>query len=175
RVLTLAALKGALSGVVHEPVSFVNAPVIAAERGIALSETKSTGSRDYVNLVSLRAEAEGGEVAVAGTLVGKRGGERLVQVFDFDVDMAPARHMTFLLYEDRPGVIGSVGTMLGDARVNIAGAQVARRGAGGLALMAVTTDTHIPQDVLDRIATEIGVDRARQVILPDETRPEGGR
>jgi D-3-phosphoglycerate dehydrogenase len=166
RMLTLAALKGALSGVVHEPVSFVNAPVIAGERGIALSETKSTGSRDYVNLVSLRAETDGGEVAVAGTLVGKRDGERLVQVFDFDVDMAPAGNMTFLLYEDRPGVIGKVGTMLGDAGVNIAGAQVARKAAGGLALMAVTTDTHIPQDVLDRIASEIGADRMRQITLP---------
>jgi D-3-phosphoglycerate dehydrogenase len=152
RVLTLAALKGSLAGVVHEPISFVNAPVIAAERGIALSETKSTVSRDYVNLLALRAETDEGEVAVAGTLVGKRDGERLVQVFDFDVDMAPAGNMTFLLYEDRPGVIGKVGTMLGDAGVNIAGAQVARKAAGGLALMAVTTDTQIPQDVLDRIA-----------------------
>ena len=168
RVLTLAALKGALAGVVHEPVSFVNAPAIAAERGIALSETKSTGSRDYVNLVALRAETEEGEVAVAGTLVGKRDGERLVQVFDFDVDMAPARHMTFLLYEDRPGVIGKVGTLLGDAGVNIAGAQVARKAAGGLALMAVTTDTHIPQGVLDRIAEGIGAARARQITLPEQ-------
>jgi D-3-phosphoglycerate dehydrogenase len=167
RVLTLAALKGSLAGVVHEPISFVNAPVIAAERGIALSETKSTVSRDYVNLVALRAETDEGEVAVAGTLVGKRDGERLVQVFDFDVDMAPARHMTFLLYEDRPGVIGKVGTMLGDARVNIAGAQVARKTAGGLALMAVTTDTHIPAEVLDRIASEIGADRVRQITLPE--------
>jgi D-3-phosphoglycerate dehydrogenase len=167
RVLTLAALKGSLAGVVHEPISFVNAPVIAAERGIALSETKSTVSRDYVNLLALRAETDGGEVAVAGTLVGKRDGERLVQVFDFDVDMAPARHMTFLLYEDRPGVIGKVGTMLGDARVNIGGAQVARKGAGGTALMAVTTDTHIPAEVLDRIAAEIGAERVRQITLPE--------
>jgi D-3-phosphoglycerate dehydrogenase len=167
RILTLAALKGSLSGVVHEPISFVNAPVIAAERGIALSETKSTVSRDYVNLLALRAETDGGEVAVAGTLVGKRDGERLVQVFDFDVDMAPARHMTFFLYEDRPGVIGKVGTMLGDSGVNIAGAQVARKGAGGAALMAVTTDTHIPADVVDRISAEIGAERVRQITLPE--------
>src|SRR5439155_26347340 len=167
RVLTLAALKGSLAGVVHEPISFVNAPVIAAERGIALSETKSTVSRDYVNLLALRAETDEGEVAVAGTLVGKRDGERLVQVFDFDVDMAPARHMTFLLYEDRPGVIGKVGTMLGDAKVNIAGAQVARKSVGGLALMAVTTDTHIPTEVLDHIAAEVGAERVRQITLPE--------
>jgi D-3-phosphoglycerate dehydrogenase / 2-oxoglutarate reductase len=167
RVLTLAALKGCLAGVVHEPVSFVNAPVIAAERGVVLSETKSTVSRDFVNLVVLRAETEEGSVAVAGTLVGKRDGARLVQVFDFDVDLAPERHMAFLLYEDRPGVIGKVGTMLGDAGVNIGGAQVARHGAGGGALMCVTTDGPIPPEVLTRIAAEIGADRARQITLPD--------
>jgi D-3-phosphoglycerate dehydrogenase len=64
-------------------------------------------------------------------------------------------------------VIGKVGTMLGDARVNIAGAQVARKGAGGSALMAVTTDTHIPFDVLERITTEIGAERVRQITLPE--------
>src|SRR5919204_974134 len=80
RVLTLAALKGALSRVVHEPVSFVNVSMIARERGIGVSERKSTASRDYVNLMTLRADTEGGDVSVAGTLVGKRDGERLVQV-----------------------------------------------------------------------------------------------
>ncbi len=165
RVLTLAALKGSLSGVVHEPVSFVNAPVIAAERGIALSETKSTVSRDYVNLVALRAETDGGEVAVAGTLVGKRDGDRLVQVFDFDMDMAPAHNMAFFLYEDRPGVIGKVGSILGDAGINIASMEVGRKGAGGLALMGLTLDSPIPPDVLARITDAIGAERARQITV----------
>src|SRR5439155_6392646 len=75
RVLTLAALKGCLAGVVHEPVSFVNAPVIARERGISVTETKSTVSSDYVNLITLRAATEAGDVSVGGTLVGKRDGE----------------------------------------------------------------------------------------------------
>ncbi len=167
RVLTLAALKGCLTGVVHEPVSFVNAPVIAAERGIALSETKSTVSRDYVNLISLRAETEAGEVAVAGTLVGRRDGDRLVQVFDFDMDMAPARHMAFFLYEDRPGVIGKVGSILGDAGINIASMEVGRKGAGGLALMGLTLDSPIPADVLARIGEAIGAEHARQITLPE--------
>jgi D-3-phosphoglycerate dehydrogenase len=167
RVLTLAALKGCLTGVVHEPVSFVNAPVIAAERGIVLSETKSTVSRDYVNLLSLRAETEAGEVAVAGTLVGKRDGDRLVQVFDFDMDIAPAPHMAFFLYEDRPGVIGKVGSILGDAGINIASMEVGRKAAGGLALMGLTLDSPIPPDVLSRISGAIGAEHARQITLPD--------
>lgn len=167
RALTLAAVKGCLSGVVHEPVSFVNAPVIAAERGIAVSETKSTVSRDYVNLVTLRAETEGGDVAVSGTLVGKRNTERLVQVFDFDIDMSPAQYMAFFLYEDRPGVIGTVGTLLGRADVNIASMEVGRKAAGGLALMGLTVDSPIPEDVLERIVTEIGAARAHAIVLPD--------
>jgi D-3-phosphoglycerate dehydrogenase / 2-oxoglutarate reductase len=166
RVLTLAALKGCLRGVVHEPVSYVNAPIIAAERGITLSERKSTVTRDYVNLVTLRGETDAGQVQVAGTLVGKRDAERLVQVFEFDVDMAPATHMAFFRYEDRPGVIGRIGTMLGEADINIAGAQVGRNTAGGLALMGVTVDTPIPPEVLQRIATEIGAERARSIVLP---------
>jgi D-3-phosphoglycerate dehydrogenase len=166
RALTLAALKGALAPVVDEPVSFVNAPVIARDRGLHVSERKSTAARDYVNLVSLRAETEAGEVAVAGTLVGARGGERLVQVYGFDLDMAPARHLAFLLYEDRPGVIGTVGTLLGAAGINIASMEVGRRDQGGPALMALAVDVPIPPDVLGRIAAEVGATRARALLLP---------
>jgi D-3-phosphoglycerate dehydrogenase / 2-oxoglutarate reductase len=166
RVLTLAALKGTLRGVVHEPVSYVNAPLIAAERGITLSERKSTVTRDYVNLVTLRGETDGGDVQVAGTLVGKRDAERLTQVFEFDIDMAPATHMAFFRYEDRPGIIGTIGTILGQAGINIAGAQVARNTAGGLALMGFTVDTPIPPEILQRIAAEIGAERARAIVLP---------
>lgn len=166
RVLTLAALRGALARVVHEPVSFVNAGMIARERGIGVSERKSTASRDFVNLMTLRAETEAGEVAVSGTLVGKRDGERLVQVYGFDVDMAPARHMAFLLYEDRPGVIGTVGTLLGEAGINVASMEVGRKEAGGLALMGLTLDSAIPPGVLAEIERTIGAEKARSLVLP---------
>ena len=166
RVLTLAALKGALTSAVHEPVSFVNAPVIARERGLGVSERKSTASRDYVNLITLRTNAEGGDLAVAGTLVGKRGGERLVRVYDFDMDMAPTKHMAFLVYRDRPGVIGAVGTLLDDARVNIAGMEVGRKNAGGPALMGLSVDQPIPAAVMTRIERAIDAETARVVVLP---------
>lgn len=167
RVLTLAAIKGCLAGVVHEPVSVVNAPVIARERGIRISETTSASSADYLNLIALRAETEAGDVAVAGTIVGSR--ERLVRVLDFDLDMAPTRHMAFFLYEryqDRPGVIGKAGSMLGEAGVSIASIQVCRKEGGGPALMAITVDHPIPPPVLDGVVRAIGADRARQVTLP---------
>jgi D-3-phosphoglycerate dehydrogenase len=117
--------------------------------------------------MTLRAETEAGEVAVGGTLVAKRGGERIVQVYDFDVDMAPARYMSFFLYEDRPGVIGTVGTLLGRAGVNIASMEVGRKEAGGLAVMCITVDSPIPTEVLAKIEESIGAQRIRSLVLPD--------
>jgi D-3-phosphoglycerate dehydrogenase / 2-oxoglutarate reductase len=167
RILTLAALKGVLAGVVHEPVSLVNAPVIAKERGLRVAERTSTESSDYVNLMILRSDTEAGEVAVAGTVVGKRGGERIVRVFDFDVDIAPAGHMVFFVYEDRPGVVGTVGTLLGEAGVNIAAMDVGRTQAGGSALMGLTVDSPIPPDLLAEIEQAVGAKQARSLVLPD--------
>jgi D-3-phosphoglycerate dehydrogenase / 2-oxoglutarate reductase len=166
KVLTLGVLKGALAGVVHEPVSFVNAPVIARERGIEVGERRSSVSQDYVNLVAIRAATDGGELNVGGTLVGKRNAERLVRIYDFDIDMAPAEHMAFFRYEDRPGVIGAVGTILGEAGVNIASMEVGRKEAGGLALMGLTVDSPIPPDAMERIVTAVGMKSARSITLP---------
>jgi D-3-phosphoglycerate dehydrogenase len=165
RVLTLAALKGALADVVHEPVSYVNAPTIAKERGLEISERRTVESQDYVNLVLLRAETEAGEVAVGGTLVGKRDAERLVRVYDFDIDIAPTEHMAFFLYEDRPGVIGTVGTLLGEAGVNVASMEVGRQEAGGLALMGLTVDSPIPDEVIDGIVKAVGMKSARSIAM----------
>jgi D-3-phosphoglycerate dehydrogenase len=156
RVLTLAALKGMFSPVVHEPVTFVNAPLLAAERGVEVTETRTRQSRDWVNLVTLSGEGSRGQVGVAGTTVGPRDAERLVAINGIPIDMAPADHMAFLFYEDRPGVIGRVGTILGESGVNIASMQVGRRKQGGEALMALTVDAGIPAGVLERVEAEIG-------------------
>ena len=167
RVLTLAVVKGVLRGVVHEPVSFVNAPVIARERGIAISETRSSVSSDYVNLIAVRAETDTGEVSVAGTLVGKRNDQRVMHVNGYDIEMAPATNMLFFEYEDRPGVIGRVGTILGQHEINIATMDVGRASRGGTALMGVTLDTPISPDVIDEITYSIGGRSARFIVLPD--------
>jgi D-3-phosphoglycerate dehydrogenase len=156
RVLTLAALKGMFSPVVHEPVTFVNAPLLAAERGVEVTETRTRQSRDWVNLVTLSGEGSRGQVGVAGTTVGPRDAERLVAINGIPIDMAPADHMAFLFYEDRPGVIGRVGTILGESGVNIASMQVGRRKQGGEALMVLTVDAGIPAGVLERVEAEIG-------------------
>jgi D-3-phosphoglycerate dehydrogenase len=167
RVLTLSVVKGVLSGVVHEPVSFVNAPIIAGERGIAISEIRSTVSSDYVNLIQVRAETDDGPVSVAGTLVGKRNAQRVMQVNGYDIEMAPARYLLFFTYEDRPGVIGRVGTILGEADINIATMDVGRPTRGGTALMGLTLDSPVPAEVIDRISREVDAGPMHFIVLAE--------
>ncbi len=167
RALTLAGLKGAFTAVVHEPVTFVNAPLIAKERGITVEESSSSQSLDYVNLIEVRAECKGETISVGGVLVGKRDQERLVRVYGYDLDMGFAPIMAFFRYEDRPGIVGIVGTLLGEAGVNIANMQVARRDQGGEALMGLAVDEPIPEEVLDSIATKAKLGDARLIVLPE--------
>ena len=143
RVLTLAILKGILGHTVNEPVSFVNAPMLARERGLTVSEMRSTVSQDYVSLVSVSAETEAGSVSLEGTIVG-RDSARITRLDDFDVEVAPAPRMVFFNYEDRPGIIGKVGTIMGEAHINIATMDVGRRGQGEEALMVLTVDSEVP-------------------------------
>lgn len=167
RALTLAGLKGAFGAVVHEPVTYVNAPLLAREHGIAVEESSSAQSLDYVNLVQVRAQGRQETVSVAGVLVGKRDQERLVRVYGYDFDMAFEPIMTFFRYDDRPGVVGVVGTLLGEAGINIANMQVGRQALGGDALMALAVDSPIPDALVQRIMTDANVKDARSVVLAE--------
>jgi D-3-phosphoglycerate dehydrogenase / 2-oxoglutarate reductase len=166
KVLELAALKGVFGDVVEEQVSYVNAPLLAAERGLAVRLVTDSESPDHRNLITLRGTlADGSQVSVSGTLIGIGQRERLVEVDGYDVDLEPSEHLAFLRYEDRPGMVGTVGGILGDARVNIAGMQVARDKKGGHALVALSVDSAIPAEVLEQIATAIDADSVRAVDL----------
>jgi D-3-phosphoglycerate dehydrogenase / 2-oxoglutarate reductase len=165
RALTLSGLKGAFSAVVHEPVTFVNAPLLARERGISVEEARMSQSLDYVNVVEVHAQCKSENVSVAGVLVGKRDDERLVRAYGYELDMAFSPIMVLFRYEDRPGVIGIVGSLLGAADVNIASMQVARRTEGGEALMVMAVDSPIPHDVLEEIVTRARMRDARSIVL----------
>jgi D-3-phosphoglycerate dehydrogenase len=166
KVLELAALKGAFTDVAAEQVSYVNAPLLAAERGVAVRLVTAAESPDHRNLVTLRGTlADGSQVSVSGTLVGINQRERLVEVNGFPVDLEPSEHLAFFTYADRPGMVGTVGQLLGDAAVNIAGMQVSREERGGTALLAVSVDSAIPADVLEHIRTSIDADAVRAVTL----------
>lgn len=167
-VLQLAALKGVFVDVVEEQVTFVNAPALAVARGIELRLSTTADSPDYRNLISVRGVLPTGEqVSVSGTLSGPRQVEKLTEVNGFDLEIVPAEHLVFFTYDDRPGIVGAIGAMLGDAGVNIAGAQVSRTEQGGRALMALTVDSAVPADILAEIAEVIGASSARSVDLTE--------
>ncbi len=168
KVLELAALKGVFSDVVEDQVTYVNAPVLAQERGLEVRLTTDPDSPDYRNLVTLRGTlADGTQVSVSGTLIGPKQVEKVVEVDGFDIEIVPTEHMVFLRYEDRPGVVGVVGRILGDAGINIAGMQVSRDAKGGHALVAMTVDSAVPQDVVDAIVSEVGAESGRTVDIED--------
>jgi D-3-phosphoglycerate dehydrogenase / 2-oxoglutarate reductase len=164
RVLTLAMLKGILGRSVNEPVTFVNAPMLARDRGVAVSEMRSTVSQDYVSLISVSVETDEGPVRVDGTIVA-RDSMRVIRIDDFDVEVGPATRMVFFRYIDRPGIIGRVGTIFGDAGINIATMDVGRRAQGGEALMVLTVDSDVPQPVLDEVARAIEANTISAVTL----------
>ena len=168
KVFELAALKGVFTDIVEDQVSYVNAPLLAAERGTEVRLVTDSESPDHRNLITIRGTlANGTQVSVSGTLIGIAQRERLVEVNDFVVDLEPTEHLAFLTYEDRPGMVGTVGKILGDAQVNIAGMQVSRAEKGGQALVALSVDSAIPADVLQEIRESISADVVRGVDLSE--------
>jgi D-3-phosphoglycerate dehydrogenase / 2-oxoglutarate reductase len=166
RVLQLAALKGVFGGIVEEAVTYVNAPLLASQRGVEVSLSTDAVSPDWRNLVTVRGTLPGGQViSVSGTLTGPRQIEKLVEVNGFDMEIAAAEHMVFLTYTDRPGIVGVVGQILGGEGINIAGMQVCRDARGGHALIVLTVDSAIPPMVLDDITSTIGAVVGRSVDL----------
>lgn len=153
RILTLSLLKGLLAAVTHDAVSFVNAPQLAVERGLTWRETKSPTSTDYVNLVTVR----GGGHAVAGTIAGLRGEPRIVMVDDHAVDLPPARYLLVVRNDDRPGMIGLVGTALGNAGLNILNMAIGQSPHADTALMVLSTAEEVPDEVLGQLRATAGI------------------
>ncbi len=162
RVLTLSVLKGVLAPVVAEPVSFVNAPQIAEQRGIAVRETKSSDARDYVNLIVVRGDQG---THVAATLFGKHQAPRIVGIDGHQVDLPPARYMLVVHNDDIPGMIGRVATVLGGAGLNISNMAVGQSPSGEAALMVIATDTVVPTAVVEQVVQVEGVQSARAIDL----------
>jgi D-3-phosphoglycerate dehydrogenase len=168
-VLKLAALKGVFRDVVEEPVTYVNAPLLAEERGIDVRLTTSEHSADYRNLLSVRGTLSSGEpVSVSGTLTGPRQVAKLTEVCGFELEIPLAEHMAFFRYHDEPGIVGKVGSILGAASVNIAGMQVSRTAAGQQALMVLTVDSALPAETLAEITAAIGAQSGRAVDLTED-------
>jgi D-3-phosphoglycerate dehydrogenase len=165
-VLAISALKGALQAIGSEDVTYVNAPGLAAERGVTSSVTTTADSPEYRSMISLHAAlASGHQIKVDGTLMGIKKVEKIIAIDGFDLDLPPTENLLFLRYTDKPGVVGAVGNTLGNAQINIAGMQVAREVAGGKALMALTVDSSVSDAVTESLKKEIAADLVRSVSL----------
>jgi D-3-phosphoglycerate dehydrogenase len=151
RLLGLAVLVGILSGHTEEQVNLVNAPALAEERGIELTELRDTVSDEFTELVTVRIESGEGSIEVAGTAVGPRNLPHLVKVWGESFYMPFADHLVVFRYKDQPGMIGRVGTIFGERGVNIASAAVGAEASREQAVLALTTDAPVPQEVLEEI------------------------
>ena len=165
-ILAISALKGALVASGCEDVTYVNAPGLAAERGVTSSVTTTPESHEYRSMISLHAALSNGKsIKVDGTLMGIRKTEKIIAIDNFDLDLPPTDNLLFLRYADKPGVVGAVGNALGTAKINIAGMQVARESAGGSALMALTVDSPVSDAVAETVKKETGAELVRSVTL----------
>ncbi len=154
RILTLSVLKGLFGVVSDDPVSYVNAPQLAEERGVEVRDTKSSSTVDWINLVSIA----GGGHQIAGTLVGLRAEPRVVQIDGHSLDVPPSPNLIVIHNDDRPGVIGRVGTVLGDAGVNIADMDVGRSvTTQAAAVMVIATTEPVSEAVVAALAAAEGV------------------
>jgi D-3-phosphoglycerate dehydrogenase len=165
RLLTLSALNGAFQGRCDQPVNYVNAPLIASERGIEVEEEKRVHSRGYTSLLQVVVHANGDRIAVEGTTIGGDDRLWLAGALDYQIEIELARYMAFFRYDDMPGVIGRVGTTFGKAGVNIANMAVSRTNQGGKALMALSIDTPAPPELVGEFLAA-GFDDARFISLP---------
>ncbi|MGV1009385.1 MAG: phosphoglycerate dehydrogenase [Dermatophilaceae bacterium] len=155
-IWTLSALKGLFQDVVEEQVSYVNAPVLAEQRGVGVTLTTDSASGDFRNTTTLRgAVKDGTEYSVSGTLTGPRMLEKIIGINGYDVEIPLTDHLAVFTYADVPGVIGAVGQHLGDSGINVGSMQVARLQNRTTALMILSVDSELPQPVAATIAEAV--------------------
>jgi D-3-phosphoglycerate dehydrogenase len=162
--IALGALKGALSKVTDEPVSYVNAPMLAEKRGMTVRETSLADGGDYATVLTISGVVGDVHRVIAGTVM-ERKGLVLLEIDGYEIEVPITDHMLLVRNDDVPGVIGRVGTVLGDAGVNIANMVVGRQKAGDAMMMALSIDGTIPQEIVDELLATPNVLAARFIDL----------
>ena len=162
--LSMAALKGLLTPMVGPEVNYINAPYLARERRIRVIETRSQRSGGFSSLIGLTTVDSDGEHTVCGALFG-RNDYRIVSVDGFNVEASPQGHLLVLVNEDRPGIIGFLGQVLGEADINIAGMNLSRQAIDGRAVSLLNVDSPVPEPVLERLRNHAHIRSARQIVL----------
>jgi D-3-phosphoglycerate dehydrogenase len=168
RLLTVAALNGVFQGRAEQVVNYVNAPLLAQERGIEVREERRRASRDFTSLMRVTAVWGDNEAVVAGTTLGRDDEPRLVRALGYEIEIGLEPRMLFVVNDDRPGMIGRLGTLLGEEGVNIAHMAVSRNRRSAKALMALTLDSTPGEELLERLRAEPGFVEVRFMVLEPE-------
>jgi D-3-phosphoglycerate dehydrogenase / 2-oxoglutarate reductase len=167
-VLKLAALKGIFTNVVSETVSYVNAPLLAEQRGIEVRHLTHEESPEYRTVLKIKgALSDGTQVSVSGTLVGTKQAQKIVEINGYEVDVPVDDHLIVMQYVDRPGIVAVYGKAFGDAQINIAGMQIARQELGGKALSVLTVDSPVPTSLLEEVRAAIDADVMLEVDITE--------
>ncbi|MDE0545623.1 phosphoglycerate dehydrogenase [Microbacterium sp. C7(2022)] len=167
-VLKLAALKGVFTNIVSESVSYVNAPLLAEQRGVEVRLIVDDQSEEYRNVITLNgALSDGSQLSVSGTLTGTKQIEKLVGINGYAIELPIEQHHVVMVYTDRPGIVAVYGQKFGEAGINIAGMQIARREAGGQALSVLTVDSPVSDELLGEVSSAIDADLFRQIEITE--------
>ena len=165
-VLKLAGLKGFFQNAVTEQVSYVNAPLMAEQRGIDVKLVTNSVSEEYRNVTTIKAVLNDGTTAsVSGTVIGPKLHQKIVAINGYEVELEIAEHLVLMVYGDRPGIVAVYGKAFSEAGVNIAAMQIARQQKGGKALSVITVDSPVPADVLESVQKEIKADIMKAIDL----------
>ncbi|MGD2186876.1 MAG: ACT domain-containing protein, partial [Desulfobacterales bacterium] len=149
--VTTAVLKGLMTPMIKDDVNFVNAQVLAKERGIKITEAKIAESEEYLNLITVKALSVDGQNKVAGTIFGRKN-PRVVNINNFRLELEPVNRFILIHNHDKPGAIGSIGTLLGDHDVNISRMRVGQEEGSDKTMIFLRTDTPIPEDVIEKMS-----------------------
>ncbi len=163
-VLTIAAVRGVLSRWVSEPVNLINAPILADEMGVRVTEERDAAAGSYTNLIEIELQAGDGSRLVAGTMF-DRDEPRLVRMDEYWLELRPEGRLLIYKNVDRPGMLASVGDILARNDINIGALALGRTGKGSPALTAVSVDEMVPDEVIDEITAIDGIDHVHRVQL----------
>jgi D-3-phosphoglycerate dehydrogenase len=167
-VLKLAALKGLFQTMVTEQVSYVNAPLMAEQRGVEVRLTQATESDEYRNVTTLKAVlSDGSVVSAGGTVIGPKHHQKVVSINGYDVELSMADHMVVMVYQDRPGIVAVYGKAFAEASVNIAAMTIARQQKGGKALSVITVDSPVAPEILEKLRSEIQADVMQAISISE--------
>jgi len=163
--ITVCGLAALLNRKVNQDVNMVNATLIADDMGIVVEDIKSTQSAAFSNIITLTIEGTGKKRTISGTLF--EGTPRIVKLRDYQVDFAPAEHMLLLVYQDRPGMIGKIGTIVGEHEINIGAMNLGRREKLGEAMVILSIDSAVPENVIEEVRQATDASFVKALHMPN--------